>query len=385
LYLILYFDIITYNYSFWQEKVRDFVRKKRYSYREPVFSNKFTVFLIVLAILSVGTVGWLYFSDTYSGVTFASGGTSGPESYTDSDTNSSRWNWPWLNRGSQANESDDESNGDVYDESYNTPSGEDDAQEYAESNGLPATSEVDNTEANDTTRDNSTSDNSGDDVADGNVSSDDADTSGEAAQEPTHLLTTVDNSLLPWYLKLVNRDNFLDYYFMPQLMYIGNGHQFDARAYSALLAMIASAEAEGLSPIVVSSFRSVSRQTTLFNNRIQRFVDEGYSQEDAFEAARRIVAYPGTSEHNLGLAVDIVSNNYHGLTAQQAYTPEGIWLAANSYRYGFVLRYPYDKQHITNIIFEPWHFRYVGVYAATEMFARNLVLEEYVSERLAAR
>ena len=341
--------------------------------------------MIVLAILSVGTVGWLYFSDTYSGVTFASGGTSGPESYTDSDTNSSRWNWPWLNRGSQANESDDESNGDVYDESYNTPSGEDDAQEYAESNGLPATSEVDNTEANDTTRDNSTSDNSGDDVADGNVSSDDADTSGEAAQEPTHLLTTVDNSLLPWYLKLVNRDNFLDYYFMPQLMYIGNGHQFDARAYSALLAMIASAEAEGLSPIVVSSFRSVSRQTTLFNNRIQRFVDEGYSQEDAFEAARRIVAYPGTSEHNLGLAVDIVSNNYHGLTAQQAYTPEGIWLAANSYRYGFVLRYPYDKQHITNIIFEPWHFRYVGVYAATEMFARNLVLEEYVSERLAAR
>jgi len=199
------------------------------------------------------------------------------------------------------------------------------------------------------------------------------------------LLTEVDNSLLPWYLKLVNRYNFLDYHFYPQLMYlgVGGGHRFDMRAYRALLNMLESARAEGLDPIIVSSFRSVSRQTYLFNRQVGRHVDAGYSEDDAFEAARRVVAYPGTSEHNLGLAVDIVSNSYHGLTARQADTPEGIWLRDNSYRYGFILRYPYYQQHITNIIFEPWHFRYVGVTAAAEMFARGLVLEEFVSELLA--
>ena len=198
----------------------------------------------------------------------------------------------------------------------------------------------------------------------------------------TSPITTVDNSRLPWYLKLVNRYNFLDYHFMPQLTPIGGGHYFDSRAYHQLLAMLDSARYDGLSPIVVSSFRSVSRQTYLFNRRVQRFIDYGYNEYDAFEYARRIVAYPGSSEHNLGLAVDIVAASYTQLTANQANTPEGIWLAENSYRYGFVLRYPDDKQHITNIIFEPWHFRYVGVYAAREMFARGLVLEEYVSLRL---
>jgi len=208
-------------------------------------------------------------------------------------------------------------------------------------------------------------------------------TGGSSDEIPFVLLTQVDNSLLPWYLKLVNRYNFLDYYFLPQLTPIGGGHYFDARAADALLRMLDSARADGLSPLVVSSFRSVSRQTYLFNRQVQRRLDDGYTAEDAFEAARRVVAYPGSSEHNLGLAVDIVSNNYHGLTARQAETPEGIWLAQNSYRYGFVLRYPYYQQHITNIIFEPWHFRYVGIYAATEMFERGLVLEEFVSERLA--
>ena len=196
------------------------------------------------------------------------------------------------------------------------------------------------------------------------------------------LLTTVDNSQLPWYLKLVNRYNFLSYCFMPNLTSLGNGHYFDSRAAESLNRMLASARAYGLSPIVASSFRSVSRQTTLFNNQVQRQRNAGLNEADAFEAARRVVAYPGTSEHNLGLAVDIVALSYQHLTAAQGQTPEGIWLAQNSHRYGFVLRYPYYKQHITNIIYEPWHFRYVGVAAATFMFENDLVLEEYVSIRL---
>jgi D-alanyl-D-alanine carboxypeptidase len=134
--------------------------------------------------------------------------------------------------------------------------------------------------------------------------------------------------------------------------------------------------------VLISTYRSLATQRSLFNNRVQRFVDEGMLPAEADAAARRVVAYPGTSEHNLGLGADIVCSTYHGLSAAQANTPVGRWLAANSYRYGFVLRYPDHKQHITHIIFEPWHFRYVGVDAAREMFERDLVLEEYVSERI---
>jgi len=129
---------------------------------------------------------------------------------------------------------------------------------------------------------------------------------------------------------------------------------------------------------VVSSHRSVARQTTLFQNQLNRRLADGLDFDEAFDAARRVVAYPGESEHNLGLAVDIVSDEHRSLNAAFGQTPEGIWLAQNSYRYGFVLRYPDHKQDITNIIYEPWHFRYVGVAHATEMFERDLVLEEYI-------
>ena len=356
------------------------MRRKRYRYREPVFTSKFTVFLIVLAVLSVGVVVWLYFGDTYSSVAFASESVPAVQENT-ADGSRLRF-WRGLRGGQQANNTPETSESPVTGESNEVQSsGLDDEPDDTADNITEDTAT--STEVNENqpeAEDNAVNAEQDDDNT--NIP---ANNTEESPSQDISRITTVDNSLLPWYLKLVNRYNFLEYDFMPYLRPIGNGHYFDARAYTALLDMLASARAEGLSPIVVSSFRSVSRQTTLFNNRIQRFVDYGYSEEDAFEAARRIVAYPGTSEHNLGLAVDIVSNSYHGLTARQSQTAEGQWLAANSYRYGFVLRYPYDKQHITNIIYEPWHFRYVGIYAATEMFARGLVLEEYVSELLAGR
>jgi len=190
----------------------------------------------------------------------------------------------------------------------------------------------------------------------------------------------VDNSLLPWNLKLVNRYNFLDEDFMPYLAPIGGGMYFDARAADNLVRMLESARADGLSPVAVSSFRSIDRQRVLFNNQVNRRLNEGMIFDDAFDAARRVVAYPGSSEHNLGLAVDIVAANYRNLTSNFGLTDEGIWLAENAHHYGFILRYPYHKQHITNIIYEPWHFRYVGIEHATAMFERDLVLEEYVAE-----
>jgi len=311
------------------------MRRKRY--REPVFSGGFTAFLLVLLLIGCGVVLYLAMSGDDG---FGIASLRLPGEY-DNGTGHNEYYGPGLNTADGNTDLEEEPNAGL--------------------DGIPGETQY-----------------NGPDNGDSSITNDE-----NAAAPTVTLLTQVDNSLLPWYLKLVNRYNFLDYYFYPQLTPIGGGHQFDTRAYRALLNMLESARAEGLAPIVVSSFRSVSRQTYLFDRQVQRRLDDGYNAEDAFEAARRVVAYPGTSEHNLGLAVDIVSYNYRGLTARQAETPEGIWLAENSYRYGFVLRYPYYQQHITNIIFEPWHFRYVGVYAATEMFERGLVLEEFVSELLA--
>ena len=321
----------------------------RKRYREPVFSGGFTAFLLVLILIGCGVILYIAVSgDHTDGIAALRPPVAG-------DANNN-YDYEPENPG-----------GNVVEGNANT--GIDAGQNNG--NGAPPTSGTSDSGHTD----NGSGDNSG-------AGTDSPPGSGAGS---INLLTQVDNTLLPWYLKLVNRYNFLDYYFYPQLTYlgVGGGHMFDTRAYRALLDMLESARSEGLDPIIASSFRSVSRQTYLFDRQVQRQIDAGLSAEEAFEAARRVVAYPGTSEHNLGLAVDIVSNSYHGLTANQASTPEGIWLAANSYRYGFVVRYPYYQQHITNIIFEPWHFRYVGIPAATEMFERGLVLEEFVSELLA--
>ncbi|MCL2527704.1 MAG: M15 family metallopeptidase [Defluviitaleaceae bacterium] len=331
------------------------MKKRQYTrYKEPVFSRKFTAFFLMLAVAAAGfAIYVVIFADIWA-TDF------GPAEIIPPSNG-------YIGYEYVPNESEPAENQRLEDDE--TP--EDNAQEEIIDSATPTSAPQESSETPTENYENH------------NYYEYHQENLPYVPYTPFTLLTMVDNTQLPWYLKLVNRYNFLDYYFHPQLNPIGNGHYFDARAYRSLLDMLDSARAEGLSPIVASSFRSVSRQTTLFNNRIQRFVDIGYSEEDAFEQARRIVAYPGTSEHNLGLAVDIVALSYQNLTANQANTPEGIWLAENSYRYGFVLRYPYDKQHITNIIFEPWHFRYVGRAAAAEMFERGLVLEEFVSERLA--
>ena len=93
-----------------------------------------------------------------------------------------------------------------------------------------------------------------------------------------------------------------------------------------------------------------------------------------------MVAYPGTSEHNLGLAVDIVARDYQILDEKQEQTAEQQWLMENCCKYGFILRYPTDKTEETGIIYEPWHYRYVGQTAAKEMYRKNLCLEEYLAQ-----
>jgi len=118
----------------------------------------------------------------------------------------------------------------------------------------------------------------------------------------------------------------------------------------------------------------------LYDNKVQRLISSGMSEEEAKTEAAKAVAIPGTSEHQLGLAVDLVDANMQDLTSAQESTETQKWLMANSWRYGFIHRYPNGKTDITGIIYEPWHYRYVGKDAAQEIFNRDITLEEYLGK-----
>ena len=156
---------------------------------------------------------------------------------------------------------------------------------------------------------------------------------------------------------------------------------FDARAATALEEMLADAEAAGNKLYLVSGYRSVARQKALFERKVTSFVEEGLPREQAEKNAAQWVARPGTSEHNLGLAADIVSadwySNHSDLTADFEQTPQFAWLKAHCAEYGFILRYPQGKESITGVTYEPWHYRYVGREAAQIIMQRGITLEEY--------
>ena len=114
------------------------------------------------------------------------------------------------------------------------------------------------------------------------------------------------------------------------------------------------------------------------DSSIKRYIRRGMDYTAAFFQTKRQIALTGASEHHTGLAVDIVGVNHQSLDAAQADTDEALWLKAHAAEYGFILRYPKDKEEITGISFESWHFRYVGIDAAQFMQEHNLCLEEFV-------
>ena len=130
--------------------------------------------------------------------------------------------------------------------------------------------------------------------------------------------------------------------------------------------------------MICSSYRTWDKQRTLYDYEKNRYMAQGYSKEEAEKEAAKWVAVPGTSEHQTGLAVDIVAQSYQILDKKQEDTPEQRWLMENSYKYGFILRFPTDKSKITGINYEPWHYRYVGKEAAKEIYERGICLEEYL-------
>ena len=178
-----------------------------------------------------------------------------------------------------------------------------------------------------------------------------------------------------WNLIVVNRWNKLPKNYNVELTELSNGEKVDSRIYPHLQRMFDAARAEGVYPIVKEGYRTTEEQQELLDDKIQVYMNEGYSRSRAEKIAKEWVAVPGTSEHELGVAVDINAVKSK-CSNEVVYT----WLAENAYKYGFVLRYPQGKQEITGISYEPWHYRYVGAEAAYDIFTRQICLEEYLEQ-----
>nr|WP_315020306.1 M15 family metallopeptidase [uncultured Aminipila sp.] len=181
-----------------------------------------------------------------------------------------------------------------------------------------------------------------------------------------------------WNLILVNTWNKLPVDFNIEVTKLKNGQSVDKRIYPELQAMLDDARAEGLSPVICSSFRTMEKQQSLFDNQVNKYISRGYSIEQAKIESGKWVAIPGTSEHQAGLAVDIVALSNQVLNKEQEKSAEQKWLMKNCYKYGFILRYPSDKSEITGIGYEPWHYRYVGKDVAKEIMDNGICLEEYL-------
>lgn len=179
-------------------------------------------------------------------------------------------------------------------------------------------------------------------------------------------------------LTLVNFENTIPKDWKVDLVQLNNGQSVDRRIYDDLIAMLQAAKSEGLNPLICSSYRTNEKQEQLYQNKVSEYLSQGYSKVEASNKAAFWVARPGTSEHQLGLAVDIVSTKNQRLDRSQENTVEQQWLIQNSWKYGFVLRYPTNKNSITGVGYEPWHYRYVGKEHAKKINELGVCLEEYV-------
>lgn len=185
---------------------------------------------------------------------------------------------------------------------------------------------------------------------------------------------TTKNKIDDWRLTLANYENLLPENFTVKVSNIDNTRQFDSRAIGELNDMMNAMKKDGVTNVwVQSAYRSVARQKELYENSVKKYLQQGKTQEEAEKLTDEYINKPGSSDHNLGLAVDFnyVDNKFEKLDGFK-------WLKKNAENYGFVLRYPKDKEDITKIAYESWHWRYVGVEHAKKMNDLNMCLEEYI-------
>lgn len=209
--------------------------------------------------------------------------------------------------------------------------------------------------------------------------------SSSAKEAPHEQISDEEEAEIPFYVNpeawnyiLVNDTHPLSQSFQPMLAETRNGKQVDKRIKYQLEKMLDAAGEDGYELVVCSAYRNFSKQEELVDNSIRKYMKKGLDYETAFFNTKWQLEMTGCSEHHLGLAVDIVGVDYQSLDEKQADTEEAEWLKEHAYEYGFILRYPKDKEDITGIIQESWHFRYVGIEAATFMWENNLCLEEFL-------
>ncbi len=182
-----------------------------------------------------------------------------------------------------------------------------------------------------------------------------------------------------WNLLLVNQDYILPDDYTVKTAKIADGTQsLDYRVVPYYNKMVAAAKADGISLLAVSGYRSLDRQRSNFQRKINYYQGLGYSKAEATRLAAKIVLMPGTSEHNAGLAMDFGTNGNSTLDENFGKTEAFKWLSKHAADYGFILRYAADTTNITKVTYEPWHWRYVGEKAAKEIKARGVTLEEYL-------
>lgn len=186
-----------------------------------------------------------------------------------------------------------------------------------------------------------------------------------------------------WEMVLVNKWNPISEDYVPELASTMKKYTtkdpslFDARAVGYLDAICEAAADDGINLIVISPYRTNSYQTGLFNNKVNRVMkaNPDLTREEAEIEAATVVARPLTSEHQLGLAVD-----FNSVEESFEDTEQFRWLQEHAHEYGFIMRYPKNKQDVTAVIYEPWHYRYVGVENAKAIKESGLCLEEFIEK-----
>ncbi len=181
-------------------------------------------------------------------------------------------------------------------------------------------------------------------------------------------------------LMLVNSWNPIPDDYTIDLAAIPNDLQADSLAAPYITMMLNDAKDAGHNLYILSAYRANNRQKEIYESKKAEYLAAGNSEEEADRLTSQIIAPPGTSEHETGLALDIVTEEHPDLDESFAQIDAYQWLLQNGPDYGFILRYPADKETITGIAFEPWHFRFVGVENAQEMTSQGLVLEEYTKQ-----
>ena len=212
------------------------------------------------------------------------------------------------------------------------------------------------------------------DVSQSNDASSDtaADTSDQTSGSTADNTTTSSD----WHLLLVNSTHPLDDDYSVDLTELRNGQSVDTRILSDLQEMFDAAKSEDIYPIVSDAYRTREDQQTLMDDVIQNYEDEGYSSEEASSKAEQVIAKPGTSEHETGLAIDIAGDDDYDQDTDSVLE----WMNSNAYKYGFILRYPSGKESVTGAEAENDHYRYVGKEAAKVIHDQGICLEEYLSQ-----